>query len=122
MDVRVEVKIPGGVEYYLVDLKGEKHQIRDEIASNIWSETFVSAVLRSILDDNHEPDGNDGKPLLGLRKLDPLHTPEAESRFLEMAADEFWKGLILCPSNGSKDGNWVLIQKFKLPHVLAIIL
>jgi hypothetical protein len=53
----------------------------------------VSATLRAILDDNDEPDGNEGKPLLGLRKIDPLPTPQAEERFLAMATDEFWKGL-----------------------------
>lgn len=74
-------------------MRGEKHPLRDDIASRIWSETCVSAVLRALLDDNDEPDGNEGQPLLGLRKLDPLPTPEAESRFLSMAADEFWKGM-----------------------------
>jgi Chs5-Arf1p-binding protein BUD7/BCH1 len=58
----------------------------------IWQETFVSAVLRAILDDNDEADGNDGQPLLGLRKLDPLPTIAIEKRFLEAAATEFWKG------------------------------
>lgn len=41
---------------------------------------------------NDEPDGGDGKPVLGLRKLDPLTTPPSESRFLEAAKSEFWKG------------------------------
>jgi hypothetical protein len=58
----------------------------------IWQETFVSAVLRSIADDNDEADGNDGQPLLGLRKLDPLPTRQVEARFLEAARAEFWKG------------------------------
>jgi hypothetical protein len=71
--------------------QGERHALRKEIENTIWSETAVSATLRAILDDNDEPDGNEGKPLLGLRKLDPLPTPQAEKRFLAMAADEFWK-------------------------------
>ncbi|KAJ3102197.1 hypothetical protein HDU96_009714 [Phlyctochytrium bullatum] len=58
----------------------------------IWQETAVSSILRSILDDNDEPDGNDGQPLLGLRKLDPLPTLAMERRFLDMARQEFWKG------------------------------
>lgn len=37
-------------------------------------------------------DGGDGKPILGLRKLDPLTTPPNEKRFLEAAQAEFWKG------------------------------
>ncbi|KAJ3346366.1 hypothetical protein HDU83_003141 [Entophlyctis luteolus] len=63
---------------------------------NVWQETYVSAVLRAILDDNDEPDGNDGSPILGLRKMDPLDTKSAEKRFLEAAASEFWKGLLVC--------------------------
>ncbi|KAJ8323647.1 bud site selection protein [Batrachochytrium dendrobatidis] len=89
VDVRVEVKIPGGVDSYIVDLRGDRHPITNVA---IWQEAFVSAVLRAILDDNDEPDGNDGHPLLGLRKIDPLQTLGAEGRFLEAAAVEFWKG------------------------------
>ncbi|KAH6574808.1 hypothetical protein BASA50_006830 [Batrachochytrium salamandrivorans] len=89
VDVRVEVKIPGGVDSYVVDLRGDRHPITN---AAIWQETFVSAVLRAILDDNDEPDGNDGHPLLGLRKIDPLPTLGTERRFLEAAAAEFWKG------------------------------
>eukprot|EP00842_Homolaphlyctis_polyrhiza_P007049 jgi/Hompol1/933/HPOL_003402-RA len=89
VDVRVEVKIPGGVDSYIVDLRGDRHPINNPA---IWQETFVTAVLRAILDDNDEPDGNDGHPLLGLRKIDPLPTLSAERRFLEAAEFEFWKG------------------------------
>ncbi|KAI8847522.1 Chs5p-Arf1p-binding proteins-domain-containing protein [Chytridium lagenaria] len=75
VDVRVEVRIPGGVESYVVDLRW--HPITNPA---IWQETAVSSVLRSILDDNDEPDGNDGQPLLGLRKLDHfLHWREPYS-------------------------------------------
>ncbi|KAJ3227800.1 hypothetical protein HK099_000054 [Clydaea vesicula] len=88
VDVRVEVRIPGGVECHIIDLRGEKHAITNPA---IWSETAVSSVLRALLDDNDEPDGNEGAPLLGLRKLDPLPTPAAEKRFLEAASSEFWK-------------------------------
>lgn len=79
------------MECYIVDLRGERHQITNQ---DIWSETAVSAVLRAFLDDNDEPDGNEGRPLLGLRKLDPIPSPQAEKRFLELAAQEFWKGLL----------------------------
>ncbi|KAJ3143095.1 hypothetical protein HK100_011394 [Physocladia obscura] len=89
VDVRVEVRIPGGVESYVVDLRGDKHKINNP---EIWQETYVSAMLRAILDDNDEPDGNDGNPILGLRKMDPLDTLNSEKKFLEAAASEFWKG------------------------------
>ena len=61
----------------------------------IWQETFVSGVVRALLDDNDEADGNDGNPLMGLRKLDPIPTLAMEKRFLEAAHLEFWKGICL---------------------------
>ncbi|TPX37621.1 hypothetical protein SmJEL517_g00625 [Synchytrium microbalum] len=96
VDVRVEVKIPGGVESYLVDLRGDKHPIANPA---IWQETAVSAVLRAILDDNDEADGNDGNPLMGLRKLDPIPSLALEKRFLDLAKAEFWKGKIRLSSH-----------------------
>jgi hypothetical protein len=86
----VKVKIPGGVESYVVDLKGERHSINNSAA--IWQETYVSAVLRAIHHDENRPGQ---EPLLGLRKLDPLPTIKSETRFLEAAAAEFFKGLKL---------------------------
>ncbi len=68
---------------------GCRHAIQNPA---IWQETFVSSVLRSILDENDEADANDGRPTLGLRKLDPLQIPPHEKKFLEAAKAEFWKG------------------------------
>ncbi|KAJ3364098.1 hypothetical protein HDU91_002722 [Kappamyces sp. JEL0680] len=87
VDVRVEVKIPGGVESYIVDLKGERHSITNNNA--IWQETYVSAILRAIHDDQNKPGS---APLLGLRKLDPMPTIKSERRFLDAASAEFFKG------------------------------
>ncbi|MBW0504708.1 hypothetical protein O181_044423 [Austropuccinia psidii MF-1] len=83
VDVRVEVKIPGGVEAYLIDLRGERH----EPTPAIWTETYVSAILRAVLyadDPNYR--------LAGFRKVDPITTPEAEQRFLRAAEEIFFKG------------------------------
>ncbi|CAH7685479.1 Chs5p-Arf1p-binding proteins-domain-containing protein [Phakopsora pachyrhizi] len=83
VDVRVEVKIPGGVEAYLIDLRGERH----EPTPIIWTETYVSAILRAVLyadDPNYR--------LAGYRKIDPITTPEAEQRFLRAAEEIFFKG------------------------------
>ncbi|PLW39506.1 hypothetical protein PCASD_07662 [Puccinia coronata f. sp. avenae] len=83
VDVRVEVKIPGGVDAYLIDLRGEKH----EPTPAIWTETYVSAILRAILyadDPNYR--------LAGFRKIDPITTPEGEQRFLRAVQDVFFKG------------------------------
>ncbi|KAF8588198.1 chaps-domain-containing protein [Ramaria rubella] len=83
VDVRVDVKIPGGVNAYVIDLRGERHDATPEI----WQETYLSALLRSILyadDVNYR--------LMGFRKLDPITTPEAELRFLQAAEALFTKG------------------------------
>ncbi|KAJ3312987.1 hypothetical protein HDV04_002469 [Boothiomyces sp. JEL0838] len=87
VDLRVDIKIPGGVEAYVIDLRGDKHEITNSAA--IWQETYVSAVLRAIHDDQME---EGVEPLLGLRKLDPLPTIKLEKRFLEAAAAEYFKG------------------------------
>ncbi|KAJ7098230.1 Chs5p-Arf1p-binding proteins-domain-containing protein [Mycena epipterygia] len=83
VDVRVDVKIPGGVNAYVVDLRGERH----EATADIWQETFVSALLRAILysdDPTHALDA--------YRKLDPITSPEGELRFLAAAEALFLKG------------------------------
>ncbi|OZJ05425.1 hypothetical protein BZG36_01654 [Bifiguratus adelaidae] len=83
VDIRVEVKIPGGVESYVVDLRGERHETTPEI----WQETYLSAALRAILysdDPNYR--------LAGYRKLDPIPNTESEKRFLEVVEYLFFKG------------------------------
>ncbi|KAG2220815.1 hypothetical protein INT45_004476 [Circinella minor] len=83
VDVRVEVKIPGGVEYYFVDVRGERH----EVTQAIWQETYLSAVLRAILysDDSYYR-------LAGYRKIDPITSLHAEAKFLEAVEALYWKG------------------------------
>lgn len=89
VDVRIEVKIPGTVEAYIVDLKGERQVISGD---KIWQELFLSSLLRAILDDSDEPESAEAGFVVGLRKLDPFTNPSVEKRFLEAAKDEFWKG------------------------------
>ncbi|KAI8986606.1 Chs5p-Arf1p-binding proteins-domain-containing protein [Pilobolus umbonatus] len=83
VDVRVEVKIPGGVECYYVDIRGERH----EANATIWQETYLSAALRAILysDDSYYR-------LAGYRKIDPITNVIEEQRFLEAVETLFWKG------------------------------
>nr|CAG8523154.1 9171_t:CDS:10 [Entrophospora candida] len=71
VDVRVEVKIPGGVD----------------TTAEIWQETYISALLRSIL---YSDDVN--YRLAGFRKLNPIPNIEAEAQFLEAAENLFFKG------------------------------
>ncbi|KAH9887210.1 chaps-domain-containing protein [Cubamyces lactineus] len=83
VDVRVDVKIPGGVQAYVVDLRGERHEATPEI----WQETFLSAILRAILYSDDPTYW-----LEAYRKLDPITTPEGELRFLQAAEALFMKG------------------------------
>ncbi|KAI8338888.1 Chs5p-Arf1p-binding proteins-domain-containing protein [Chlamydoabsidia padenii] len=83
VDVRVEVKIPGGVESYYVNTRGERY----EATANIWQETYLSAVLRAILysDDSYYR-------LAGYRKMDPITDLSSEQKFLEAVEKLFFKG------------------------------
>ncbi|KAF8594939.1 chaps family protein [Ceratobasidium sp. AG-I] len=83
LDVRVDVKIPGGVQAYAIDLRGDRH----EATPAIWQETYLSALLRAI----HYADDPNYR-LAGYRKLDPITTPESEARFLQCAEVLFHKG------------------------------
>jgi len=83
VDIRLDVKIPGGVDAYFVDLRGERHEATPEI----WQETYVSAILRAVLYSDD--------PVYWLdayRKLDPITSPEGEIRFLQAAEALFLKG------------------------------
>ncbi|CAG8738196.1 5526_t:CDS:2, partial [Acaulospora colombiana] len=76
VDMRVDVKIPGTVHDYVIDIRGERHEPTPEL----WLETYLSAILRAILyadDPNYR--------LIGYRKLDPITTRESEIRFLQAA-------------------------------------
>ncbi|WFD31949.1 hypothetical protein MSPP1_002991 [Malassezia sp. CBS 17886] len=82
-DLRVEVCIPGSVQTYVVNVRGERHEATPEI----WQETYLSAVLRAIL---YSDDAN--YRLAGYRKLDPIPTTDHEVRFLLAAENLFFKG------------------------------
>ncbi|KAI1309127.1 hypothetical protein EDD11_004138 [Mortierella claussenii] len=86
VDVRVEVKIPGGVESYAVNVRGD----RQEATAAIWQETYVTAMLRAIL---YSDDANYRIP--GFRKLDPIPDVDAEKRFFAAAEQLFFRGWLL---------------------------
>ena len=101
VDIRVDVKIPGGVIAYAVDLRGERcectssiHAIslflqdsRHDATLEMWQETYVSALLRAILYSDDATYFLDA-----YRKLDPIPSPEGEIRFLQAAEALFSKG------------------------------
>ena len=90
--MRVEVKIPGGVESYCIDERGDKRVASD----SLWLETFLCAVLRaySYADDGS---GDTIKKIIAVRRFDPVTTTEVEHRFLDAAERLFYKGIrIVC--------------------------
>ena len=85
--MRVDVKIPGGVESYCIDERGDKR-----VASEgLWLETFLCAVLRaySYADDGG---GDSIKKIIGVRRFDPVTSTELEHKFLDAAERLFFKG------------------------------
>lgn len=85
IDVRVEVQIPGGVVYYMIDSQKKRCTITNEL---IWYETYVSAVLRAILYDDdymNEFSNHYSYPLAGVRRMDIFQNPDDEDNFLQIA-------------------------------------
>jgi hypothetical protein len=101
VDVRVDVKIPGGVNAYVIDLRGERcvllflfpfpHSMRrsgrHQATPDIWQETYLSAILRAILYSDDPT-----YFLEAYRRLEPISAPDAELRFLQASEALFMKG------------------------------
>lgn len=85
--MRVEVKIPGSVESYCVDERGDRRVATD----GLWLETFLCAVLRaySYSDDGS---GDTIKKIIGVRRFNPIINTELEHRFFEAAEQLFFSG------------------------------
>lgn len=87
LDMRVEVKIPGGVESYCVDERGDRRIATD----GLWLETFLCGVLRaySYGDDGS---GDTIKKIIGVRRFNPITNTEMEHKFLDAAERLFFNG------------------------------
>jgi len=87
LDMRVDVKIPGGVESYCIDERGDKR----EASEALWLETFLCGVLRAYAyaDDGS---GDSIKRIIGVRRFDPIMNTEVEHKFLDAAERLFFKG------------------------------
>lgn len=107
--MRVEVKIPGSLESYCIDERGDKRVATDAL----WLETFLCAVLRAYLyaDDGA---GDAVKKIVGVRRFNPVTNTEMEHKFLDAAEKLFFLGTVLLivitnPSNSrlitSQDAN-----------------
>ncbi|KAL7746522.1 bud site selection protein [Sorochytrium milnesiophthora] len=140
LDVRVEVRIPGGVSLYAVSRQGKRVAVENASAM-FWHELFVSSMLRAMLDTEYPPSP------AALRKLDPLPNVNIETRFLDSVREVFMKGWQLgcepdvqVPTNvsnvlvygltkyfGTDAGRWDVLEKLwtdllpKDPHMAALL-
>ncbi|KAJ9645966.1 bud site selection protein [Coniosporium tulheliwenetii] len=87
LDMRVQVQIPGTVESYCIDERGDKRVASDEL----WLETYLCSVLRaySYADDGS---GDTIKKIVGVRRFNPVTSTEAEHKFLDAAERLFFNG------------------------------
>jgi Chs5-Arf1p-binding protein BUD7/BCH1 len=113
VDVRVEVKIPGGVEYYAIAGDYDK---RLPASEDMWDETFVAAILRSFALQRDSPilPHSTGKmsrslfhqstqqglyqhimSMMTLKQVNPLPGSREESLFLKTASKIFPTGPLL---------------------------
>ncbi|KAL4945451.1 hypothetical protein BDV06DRAFT_184628 [Aspergillus oleicola] len=87
LDMRVEVKIPGSLESYCIDERGDKRVATEAL----WLETFLCGVLRaySYTDDGS---GDAIRKIVGVRRFNPVTNTEMEHRFLDAAEKLFFLG------------------------------
>ncbi|KAH6616266.1 Chs5p-Arf1p-binding proteins-domain-containing protein [Boeremia exigua] len=87
LDMRVQVYIPGTVESYCIDERGDKRVATDEL----WLETYLCSVLRaySYADDGS---GDTIKKIVGVRRFNPVTSTESEHKFLDAAERLFFSG------------------------------
>lgn len=85
--MRVEVKIPGSLDSYCIDERGDKRVATEAL----WLETFLCAVLRAYLyaDDGS---GDSIKKIVGVRRFNPVTNTEMEHKFLDAAEKLFFLG------------------------------
>jgi hypothetical protein len=94
--MRVQVYIPGTVESYCIDERGDKRVATDDL----WLETYLCSVLRaySYADDGS---GDIIKKIVGVRRFNPITTTESEHKFLDAAERLFFSGAHLSPVNAA---------------------
>src|SRR5271169_3242426 len=99
--MRVEVKIPGGVTTHVIDERGNKSTrqrisliARQEATDELWQETYLSSIVRSILYADDE-----SYRITGYRRLNAIPNKAAERRFLDAAERLFSSGAISSQSS-----------------------
>ena len=121
LDMRVHVSIPGTVESYCVDERGEKRKASEDL----WLETYLCSVLRaySYADDGS---GDTIRKIMGVRRFNPVTNTETEHRFLHAAEQLFFRGMLspaslLCSRLTFQDGNWDPILWSRCPPTCPTI-
>ena len=91
LDMRVDVKIPGSLESYCIDERGDKRVATEAL----WLETFLCGVLRaySYADDGS---GDAIRKIVGVRRFNPVTNTEMEHKFLDAAERLFFLGKENC--------------------------
>jgi len=85
--MRVQVQIPGTVESYCVNERGDKLEASEEH----WLETYLCSVLRAYsYADNGS--GDVIKKIVGVRRFNPIINTESEHKFLDAAERLFFNG------------------------------
>ncbi|KAJ2842878.1 bud site selection protein, partial [Coemansia erecta] len=83
IDLRVQIKIPGGVDAYAINARGE----RTEVTEQMWKEAQVCSVIRAILYSDPAT-----YSATGLRRVAPIANLDEENRFMDSAIQLFWDG------------------------------
>lgn len=90
--MRVQATIPGKVESYYIDERGDKGHATDEL----WLETYLCSVLRAYTyADNGS--GDSIRKIVGVRRFNPVTNTETEHKFLQAAEQLFFKGMFSIP-------------------------
>ncbi|RKF76419.1 Uncharacterized protein C31F10.16 [Golovinomyces cichoracearum] len=115
LDMRVHVTIPGSVESYAVDERGEKRVASDEL----WLETYLCSVLRAYSYGDCGS-GETIRKIIGVRRFNPITNTELEHKFLQAAEQLFFKGwqlgsssVVQVPNNVSNHLTSGLLKYFK---------
>ncbi|KAJ2660278.1 bud site selection protein [Coemansia sp. RSA 1199] len=83
LDLRVQIKIPGGVDAYAINVQGERQDVTEEL----WTECHVSGILRAILYSDPAE-----YSVTGLRRLTLAANMREEARVIEALMEQFWHG------------------------------
>ncbi|PKS06693.1 hypothetical protein jhhlp_006767, partial [Lomentospora prolificans] len=115
LDMRVHVTIPGSVEAYCIDERGDQKPATEEL----WLETYLCSMLRaySYADDGS---GETIRKIMGVRRFNPVTNTESEHRFLNAAEQLFFKGwqlgsdsIVQVPSNVANHLTTGLLRYFE---------